>query len=76
MAKKKKPCLVCEVAPSSSQICKEVQKPCCGRGPGNFSFLDECSIYIYIYIYIHTAVCRNFKPPRYINIYWRYLLVW
>ena len=29
--KKKKFCLVFQVTPSSSQICKEVQKPCCGR---------------------------------------------
>ena len=27
----KKLCLVCQVTPSSSQICKEVQKPYCGR---------------------------------------------
>ena len=27
---KKKLCLVCQVRPSSSQICKEVQKPYCG----------------------------------------------
>ena len=31
---KKKIRLVCQVTPSSSQICKEVQKPCCGRGAG------------------------------------------
>ena len=31
----KKPLLiVCQSTPSSFQICKEVQKPCCGRGPG------------------------------------------
>ena len=45
--KKKTLCLVCQVMPSSSQICKEVQKPCCGRGPGWLSLslsylLDEC----------------------------------
>ena len=28
---KKKLCLVCQVTPSSSQICKEVKKPHCGR---------------------------------------------
>ena len=26
--------VVCQVTLSSSQICKEVQKPCCGRGLG------------------------------------------
>ena len=31
IAEKKKRCLVCQVTPSSSQICKEVQKPYCGR---------------------------------------------
>ena len=29
---KKNPCLVCQLTPSSFQICKEVQKSCCGRG--------------------------------------------
>ena len=28
------------------------------------------------YIYIYTAVCKNFEPPRYMNIYWRDLLIW
>ena len=28
---RKKLCLVCQVTPSSSQICKEVKKPYCGR---------------------------------------------
>ena len=27
--------------------CKEVQKPCCGRGPGWLSFLDECPNYFF-----------------------------
>ena len=27
-------------------------------------------------IYIYTAVCKNFEPPRYMNIYWRDLLIW
>ena len=31
---------------------------------------------IYIYIYIYTAVCKNFELPRYMNIYWRDLLIW
>ena len=31
---KKYICLVCQITPSSSQICKEVKKPCCGRGLG------------------------------------------
>ena len=43
----KKICLVCQVTPSSSQICKEVQKPCCGRGQEWLSFLDECPKYIF-----------------------------
>ena len=44
----KKPiCLACQVTPSSSQICKEVQKPCCGKGPGWLSFLDECPKYFF-----------------------------
>ena len=34
----KKLFLVCQVTPSSSQICKEVQKPCCGRGPDDYLF--------------------------------------
>ena len=29
-----------------------------------------------IYIYIYTAVCKNFELPRYMNIYWRDLLIW
>ena len=29
-----------------------------------------------IFISINTAVCKNFEPPRYINIYWRGLLIW
>ena len=44
---KKKRCLVYQVTPSSSQICKEVQKPCCGRGLEWLSFLDECPKYIF-----------------------------
>ena len=34
MAKKNPPLIVCQVTPSSSQTCKDVQKPCCGRGRG------------------------------------------
>ena len=40
-------CLVCQVTHSSSQICKEEQKPCCGRGQGWLSFLDECPKYFF-----------------------------
>ena len=47
MAKKKPSAVVSQVTPSSSQICKEVQKPCCGRGPGWLSFLDECPKYFF-----------------------------
>ena len=39
---KKTLCLVCQVTPSSSPICKEVQKPFCGRGQARLSFLGEC----------------------------------
>ena len=39
--------LVWQLTPSSFQICKELQKPCCGRGPGWLSFLDECPKYIF-----------------------------
>ena len=39
--------LVCRLTPSSFQICKEVQKPCCGRGPGWLPFLVECPKYIF-----------------------------
>ena len=31
-------CLVCQVTPSSSQSCKEVQKPCCQRGQDDYLF--------------------------------------
>ena len=31
-------CLVCQLTPSSFQICKEVQKPCCGRGRNDYLF--------------------------------------
>ena len=40
-------CLVCQLTPSSFQICQEVQKPYCGRGPGLLSFLDECPKYTF-----------------------------
>ena len=40
-------CLVCQVTHSSSQICKEEQKPCCGRGQGWLSFFDECPEYFF-----------------------------
>ena len=33
--------------PSSFQICKEVKKPCCGRGPGWLSSSDECLKFIF-----------------------------
>ena len=29
-----------------------------------------------IFISINTAVCKNFEPPTYMNIYWRDLLIW
>ena len=57
MAKKKHLGLVCQVTVSSSQIYREVQKPCCGRGPGLLSFLDECPKYIF------------FQLPK-LNKYW------
>ena len=44
---KKSLCLVRKVPPSPFQICKEVQKPCCGRGPVLLSFLDVCPKYIF-----------------------------
>ena len=48
MAKLKKSLyLICQVTLSSSQISEEVQKPCCRRGPGWISFVDECPKYIY-----------------------------
>ena len=40
-------CLVCQVMHSLSQICKEEQKPCCGRGQGWLSFLDKCPKYFF-----------------------------
>ena len=43
---KKDLCLVCQVTPSWSQICKEVQKPCCSRRPGWLSFLDDNHFYL------------------------------
>ena len=43
----KKLCLVCQLTPSSFQICKEVRKPCRGRAQGWLSFLDECPKYIF-----------------------------
>ena len=45
---KKKPFyLICQVTLSSYQISEEVQKPCCRRGPGWLSFVDECPKYIF-----------------------------
>ena len=29
-----------------------------------------------IFISINTAVCKNFEPPTYMDIYWRDLLIW
>ena len=50
MAKLKKSLyLICQVTLSSSQISEEVQKPCCRRGPGWLSFVDECPKYIYFF---------------------------
>ena len=40
-------CLVCQLTPSSFQICQEVQKPYCGKGPGLLCFWDECPKYIF-----------------------------
>ena len=51
-------CLVCQVTPISSQICKEVQKPCCGKGPEWLSFLDE------------SPNCFFFQLPKLTNIVW------
>ena len=43
MAKLKKSLyLIYQVTLSSSQISVEIQKPCCRRGPGWLSFVDEC----------------------------------
>ena len=50
MAKLKKSLyLICQVTLSSSQISEKVQKPCCRRGPGWLSFVDECPKYIFFF---------------------------
>ena len=46
---KKKVYLICQLTLSSYQISGEVQKPCCRRGPGWLSFVDECPKYIYFF---------------------------
>ena len=51
---KKKLCLVCQVTPSSSQICKEVQKPCCGRD----DYLFWMSVQ-YNYIFFSAALSKQ-----------------
>ena len=43
----KKPLLSLPINAQPFQICKEVQKPCCGRGPGWLSFLEECPKYFF-----------------------------
>ena len=51
---KKKLCLVCQVMPSSSQLCKEVQKPCCGRD----DYLFWMSVQ-YNYIFFSAALSKQ-----------------
>ena len=50
--KKKNLCLVCQVTPTSSQICNEVQKLCPWKGAGMIIFFKmNAQIYIYNYIF-------------------------
>ena len=58
---KKALCLVCQVTPSSSQICKELQTPCCGRGPGWLSFLDECPKRYFFQLRKLNKYCLGFE---------------
>ena len=57
--------------PARLRFVKKYKSPAVEGGRKIFFFWMNAQ-----YIYIYTAVCKNFKPPRYINIYWRDLLIW
>ena len=56
-------CLVCQVGPSPSQICKEVQKPPLWKGAGKFFFWMNAQ---YIYVMINSS---KISIHRFIRVY-------